>query len=293
MYSFELTIIKKIQSFSSPILDVLFELITVFGEETIVIVILSFLYFTLDKKLGEKIAFSACGSILLNNTLKGIFSLKRPFELYPDEVKVLRKQTATGSSFPSGHTQNAATFYTTLALRVQRKWFWITINLLIFLVALSRLYLGVHFPKDVLVGAILGISWAWLGFYLYDKYAKDLKSKMTLFIVQILIFLPFAFFNEQFNLFIKITDDFYKIFALYLGFIPAIYIENKYVNFTVDGPFKKKIIRFIIAVVILLVLQFGLKLILPTSLIFSYIRYFLISFTTIGLYPILIKKFNL
>ena len=107
---------------------------------------------------------------------------------------------------------------------------------------------------------------------------------MTLFIVQILIFLPFAFFNEQFNLFIKITDDFYKIFALYLGFILAIYIENKYVNFTVDGPFKKKIIRFIIAVVILLVLQFGLKLILPTSLIFSYIRYFLISFTTIGLY---------
>lgn len=291
--NFELNILRKIQSFGNPIFDVLFELITVFGEETIVIVILAFIYFTYDKKLGEKIAFSVFGSILLNNALKGIFSLKRPFELYPNDIKVIRKHTATGSSFPSGHTQNASTFYTTLALKMQRRWFWIVVNILIFLIAFSRLYLGVHFPKDVFVGAILGILCAWLGWYLYDKYSQTLKSKIILFTSQLLIFMPFLFFHESLDLPIKMTADFYKIFFIYLGFVLAIFIENKFVHFTLDISMQKKAIRYALAILILLILKFGLKIILPNSLFFTSIRYFLISFVTIGLYPMTFKKLNI
>lgn len=293
MSNFELTIIKKIQSFSNPFFDALFQLITVLGEEAIIITILAFVYFTYDKRLGEKIAFSLFGSILINNTLKGIFVHKRPFEMYPDEVRAIRTKTATGSSFPSGHTQNAATFYTTLALRVQRKWFWILVNVLIFLIAISRLYLGVHFPKDVLVGAILGILWAWTGWYLYDRYSNTLKSKILLFIIQLLIFTPFLFFHENLGLPIKISNDFYKIYSLYLGFIPAIYLENKYVNFSINVSIKKKTIRFLLSIVVLLGCMMGLKLIFPDKLIYTCLRYFLISFLGLGLFPFVIKKFNI
>lgn len=293
MGNFELNILKKIQSFSTPLLDVLFEFITVLGEETIIIVILAFVYFTYDKKLGEKIAFSVFGSLLLNNTLKGIFSHKRPFELYPYEIKTIREHTATGASFPSGHTQNAATFYTTLALKMQRRWFWIVVNIIIFLVALSRLYLGVHFPKDVLVGALLGILCAWLGWFLYDKYSQTFKSKTILFTSQLLIFVPFLFFNENLNLPIKITSDFFKIFFIYLGFVLGILIENKYVNFSLDISMQKKAIRYALAIIILVILKFGLKIIFPESILFTSIRYFLISFVTIGLYPLSFRKLNI
>lgn len=293
MGNFELNVLKKIQSFSTPLLDVFFELITVLGEETIIIVVLAFIYFTYDKKLGEKIAFSVFGSILLNNALKGVFSHQRPFELYPDEIRTIRKHTATGSSFPSGHSQNASTFYTTLALKMQRRWFWVGVNILIFLIALSRLYLGVHFPKDVLVGAILGILCAWLGWYLYDKYSQTFKSKTILFTTQLLIFSPFLFFHENLDLPIKITLDFYKIFFIYLGFVLAIFIENKYVNFSLDISMKKKALRYVLAIFILISLKFGLKFILPDNLLFTSIRYFLISFVTIGLYPLTFKKLNI
>ncbi|MBK6938440.1 MAG: phosphatase PAP2 family protein [Chitinophagaceae bacterium] len=114
---------------------------------------------------------------LITQGLKHIINRKRPAEKYPDFIAVVYEKTP---SFPSGHTSGAFANATSLSLAF-RKWYvvvpaysWAT------LMGYSRMYLGVHYPSDVLAGAILGSGTAWLS-YKVNKYwqQKKLQKKVT------------------------------------------------------------------------------------------------------------------
>ena len=108
----ELDILRAIQSIANPFLDVLFLLITILGEQTIIVVLMESIYWSYDKVLGEYIVYSSLTGVLVNNSIKDIFKMQRP--IGEDGIRSLRVETATGYSFPSGHTQQATTFYGTL-----------------------------------------------------------------------------------------------------------------------------------------------------------------------------------
>ncbi|MDO9257823.1 MAG: phosphatase PAP2 family protein [Bacteroidales bacterium] len=113
-------------------------------------------------------------SAILANILKYIFDTPRPYEVY----SFIHKLSVGGSpSFPSGHTADAFAFAVAMAL-VYRKWYSI-IPVLIWaaLVGYSRMYLGVHFPSDVIGGAFIGAACSY-GYVLYAK-RKFLKSPKT------------------------------------------------------------------------------------------------------------------
>ncbi|MDQ1149968.1 phosphatase PAP2 family protein [Sphingobacterium zeae] len=99
------------------------------------------------------VASSTAVTALVNVGLKHLFKRSRPFKKYPNFVSV---RTASGYSFPSGHTSSA--FATASALsRAYSKWYVVAPSLLwASSVGYSRMYLGVHFPTDVLAGAALG-----------------------------------------------------------------------------------------------------------------------------------------
>lgn len=94
-------------------------------------------------------------SAILANILKYIFDTPRPYEVY----SFIHKLSVGGSpSFPSGHTADAFAFAVALCL-VYRKWYFIIISLIwASLVGYSRMYLGVHFPSDILGGAFVGAA---------------------------------------------------------------------------------------------------------------------------------------
>lgn len=275
----ELEILKSIQSIANPFLDVLFELITICGEQIVLISIISIIYWTVDKKFGEYIAYSVLTSVLLNNTIKDIFKMKRP--IGEEGIRTLREETATGYSFPSGHTQGTSSFYGAMAIYLKKRIMYIIAITMIILVGFSRLYLGVHYPKDVIVGAVLGIL---ISFICYRLYMK-INNKMLLYSITFLIFLPALTFAH--------SADFIKGMGTYLGFLIGIFIEKKYVNFSIEGNVGSKIIRVLIGLLILIILKSGLKLILPSGNMFAFIRYSLISFFGIGIYPLIFKRLNL
>lgn len=275
----ELEILRHIQSIANPFFDFIFQLITICGEQVVLISIISIIYWTLDKKFGEYIAYAVLTSVLLNNTIKDIFKMKRP--IGEEGIRTLREQTATGYSFPSGHTQSASSFYGAMAIYLKKKPMYIITTVMIILIGFSRLYLGVHYPKDVIVGAILGVSTSYVCYKLYNKF----ENKMLLYLITFIIFVPALAFAQ--------SADFIKGLGTYFGFLVGMYVEKRYVKFSIEGRNIDKIIRVIIGVISLLLLQLGLKSILPSESIFLFIRYSLISFFGIGIYPMIFKKFNI
>ena len=274
----ELEILRHIQSIANPFFDFLFQLITICGEQIVLISIISIIYWALDKKFGEYIAYSVLTSVLLNNAIKDIFKMKRP--IGEEGIRTLREQTATGYSFPSGHTQSASSFYGSMAIYLKNRVMYIIATVMIILIGFSRLYLGVYYPKDVIVGGILGVLTSLICYKLYNR----VENKMLLYVVTFAIFIPALTFAH--------SADFIKGMGTYLGFIIGIYIEKRYVNFSTEGNTGNKIIRVLLGIVILLVLQLGLKVILPSGTIFSFIRYALISLIGIGVYPMIFKNLN-
>lgn len=274
----ELEILRHIQSIANPFFDFLFQLITMCGEQIVLISIISIIYWALDKKFGEYIAYSVLTSVLLNNAVKDIFKMKRP--IGEEGIRTLREKTATGYSFPSGHTQSSASFYGAMAIYLKKKAMYIIATIMIILIGFSRLYLGVHYPKDVIVGGILGVLTSLICYKLYNRF----EDKMLLYVITFIVFIPALIFAH--------SADFIKGMGTYLGFVIGMYIEKKYVNFSIEGSTTVKVIRVLLGILILLVLQVGLKAIFPSETIFSFIRYALISFVGIGIYPMIFKKFK-
>ena len=276
---FELNIIRAIQSIANPFLDGLFQFITMFGEEAILIPLIAVIYWSFNKKMGEYIAYASLTSVLVNGAIKDIFKAKRP--IGEPGIRSLRVETATGYSFPSGHTQGTASFWGAIAIYLKKNCMYAISGLIIVLVAISRLYLGVHYPKDVLFGAIFGILTSFITYKLFNK----VNNKIDLYFITFIIFIPALLYAH--------SADFIKGMGTFLGFALGIYVEKKYVNFSVEGKSANKILRVVIGLAILILLKVGLKAVFPNKLVFHFLRYFIIVFFGIGLYPAIFKKLKL
>ena len=177
----ELEILRNIQSIANPFLDILFQLITICGEQMVLVLIISIIYWVKDKKFGEYIAYAVLTSVLVNCVVKDIFKFKRP--IGEEGIRALREKTATGYSFPSGHTQGAGSFYGAMAIYIKKKVMYIIAIIMIILIGFSRLYLGVHYPKDVIVGGILGVLISYICYNIYNKYENKIMVYTITFII--------------------------------------------------------------------------------------------------------------
>ena len=248
-----------------------------FGEEAILIPLIAVIYWTFNKKMGEYIAYSSLTSVLINGAAKDAFKAKRP--IGEPGIKSLRVETATGYSFPSGHTQGTASFWGAMAIYLKKNYMYAISGIIIVSVAIS--ILGVHYPKDVLFGVIFGLLTSFITYKLFNK----VNNKMALYFGTFIIFIPALLYAH--------SADFIKGMGTFLGFVLGIYVEKKYINFSVEGKLSNKILRVVIGLAILIILKVGLKAILPKKLVFDFIRYFMVVFFGIGLYPSIFKKFKL
>lgn len=144
---------------ASPILDLPFSAITWLGNVGFFAVALPILFWCVDRDLGLRVAYVFLLSAIVNALLKITFQQPRPAS-YDSSVRMIRE--SEGYGFPSGHTQNAVVFWGWLAYTVKRRWLTVLAVALIVLIPLSRVYLGVHFPTDLLGGYVFGGILLWL-----------------------------------------------------------------------------------------------------------------------------------
>lgn len=154
-----LLILQNFREGAGAFLTAFMEKMTWWGELNIAIALLGVIYWCVSKDFGTYLLMGWSGNRILNGFLKVTACAYRPWirdaRVIPNATA---KLTATGYSFPSGHTMNAASIFGGGALRRDLGWglraiFWI----MLVLVAFSRNFLGVHTPQDVLVGGALGL----------------------------------------------------------------------------------------------------------------------------------------
>ena len=132
---------------------------TFLGELNSVIVIMALIYWCVSKELGTYLLMGWSGNRLVNGALKGTVCAYRPWIRDPRILPYGNAiTTATGYSFPSGHTMNGATVFGGGAMRRDLPGILRAVSgVLVALIAFSRIFLGVHTPQDVLVGAGAGM----------------------------------------------------------------------------------------------------------------------------------------
>ena len=181
-------LLKFLQTIRTGFGDLIWGTLTHLGEETVFLAVGLLFLWCIDKKRGYYILFAGFVGTVLNQFLKIICRVPRPWVLDPEfNIVESARAEATGYSFPSGHTQSAASLFGGIALSEKKsKIIRYGALALILLVAFSRLYLGVHTPADVGFSLLLG---AVLVFGLYPLMMREHKSPWPIRITMLAIFL--------------------------------------------------------------------------------------------------------
>ena len=289
MFAFELNFLKWLESLRTDFLNTLFEAITILGEETLIILFVVAIWFAVDRKLAQQVFFVTATSLSINGIIKNFAQVPRPFT---NGISCVRVDTATGYAFPSGHTQGFATWSSFFAAKFKKTWISILVGVLITAVAVSRLYLGAHYPSDVIVGVALGVGISLFGNYLFAK-VKDVKK---IYLGTFLILTPFiVYFLIAADL---LFADLFKTFGMIGGMVAISFLDENAEPLSYDIAWWKKLIRIVIGVVLAVALKETIKLlnvfeIMQISLLIDAVRYFIVVMTVGYLCPMLFKKIKL
>lgn len=274
------------------------------GSEDFFLIALPLVYWCLDSALGLRIGVMLLTSNAFNNLFKMALHGPRPYWV---STEVEGMASETGFGVPSGHSQTAAGIWGLAAARLNRTWGWVAALMVILLIGLSRMYLGVHYLHDVLVGWALGGLTLWAYLEYWDPIAARLK-KMTMGVQISLAFAVSLGMILLAALIVFLSRDF---------IVPAEWIANATRNggeapnpfslegmvtamgtlfgllagvawvaprggFQASGPAWKRALRYVVGLVGVAVFYIGLKLVFPDgedliALVFRYTRYSLVG----------------
>ena len=236
---------------ASPTLDTPFKVLTLMGNQAFYMVFFPLLYWCVDRRVGARLIVLFLFSSCLNAVAKELAAQPRPFEYDP---LVQRLGNAGGGGFPSGHTQSAVVIWGYLASQFRRPWLWAVAGLLMILIPLSRVYLGVHFPTDLLGGYLLGA--ALLGLYLW------LEPRTEAWIVKrgIGLQLGTAIAVPSLILLLSPRIEGYQVrtAATLMGMGVGFVFEGRWVRFDSGGVWWKRALRLLSGMAVMLAFYKGL-----------------------------------
>ncbi len=278
--------LKWLATFRAPFWDDVVATVTLLGEETFFMVLGLLVFWCINKVWGYRfMIIGLCGSVL-NQLLKAIFLIPRPWVLDPSFTIVeAAREAADGYSFPSGHTQSAATVFGTLAAWIGRIWVTVICLLLILAVGFSRMYLGVHTPLDVGVSFLTGAVTV-LGFvYLFRKAEGSRKRKILIGVAALALAVLLVGYVHLAPVSERNIAEFdahgvvnaWKLLGTLAGMLLAWWVDDRHTHFEVKAVWWAQLCKLAIGFALVMAVRLGLKPILGASAIAGAIRYFLMA----------------
>ncbi|HRQ10751.1 MAG TPA: phosphatase PAP2 family protein [Trueperaceae bacterium] len=277
-------IILALQRLASPALDRVMLLVTDVGSQEAYTVLLVFAYLAVDAAFGRRLGIVFLAGAFINELIKGAVQEPRPFEVNPAVARTSAAlETAPGSSFPSGHAQQAALFWGLAAVHFRRAWFWVLAAVVVALVSVSRVYLGVHYPADVLAGLGLGVA-VLLASLLLRRLAFEPGKAV---IVVLGLALPLAL-----HLFINTPNS-----HVYLAALSAFAVGPEIVTHRASGDVVTRLLMGVLGVVLVGAVMGLTSAVMPEelkrALLPSYLRYLVIGLTGTLLAPLACRALRL
>lgn len=285
-----------------PGLNELMLLITRLGEETAFLVLALIVFWCVDKRRGYYVMAVGFMGTMVNQVLKLLCAVPRPWVLDP-EFTILEqaREAASGYSFPSGHTSTAVGTFGAIAATEKRRWVAAVCIVLAVLVGFSRMYVGVHTPYDVLVGAacavLLVICFKPIVMGSSEKAMYILMGILMATGIGYLLYVELYRFPADFdehNL-TSATKNAYTMLGCLVGMFAVYFGEKKWVNFSTDGAWWVQLIKVVLGLALVLAVKAGLKT--PLNMLLGElpgraVRYFVIVLVAGLLWPMTFRLWN-
>ena len=280
----QLQLIEWIQGLRSPALTTFFELITSLGAAQVYIALLPLLFWCVSPRHGYRFIVLVLVSSWLNSLIKelgplwiadsGPFYITRPYQALPDQVWTCRGEPGYDPeatlavicreeetySFPSGHAQNAVVFWGYPALVLRKRWFSVLALAMITLICVSRIYLGQHWPIDVLGGALIGAALLAASFWLLRAFRSRPRLLNTLLLVTTAVAIPLALWLDS-----DPTFNRSRALGLLAGAAAGYAVQRDYVPFPVQVAWPLQLAKAVAGIIGIMLLQLGLLRLLPLS----------------------------
>lgn len=293
-----------LEALRCPVLDKLMLLITQFGEETAFLVASMIVFWCVDKKKGYYVLTVGFLGTILNQFLKLMFRIPRPWVMDPNFTAVEGAvEAATGFSFPSGHSTSAVGTFGTIGYASRNSVMkWICYGICV-LVPFSRMYLGVHTPADVLVGAALSIVMILVLAPIVWRNSESRIQKLLAMLLALSFclmlftkFFPFTLEESQLHNLTSGSKNAYTMLGAIGGLLVVYPLERKYVNFETKAVWWARILKIVLGFALVLAVKEGLKA--PLDAVFSghmvarAIRYFLVVMAAGFFWPMTFRWFS-
>jgi len=236
----------------SPALDLPFKVLTSLGDKEFYLLLMPLVYWCINRRAGARLFMLLLFSACLNEGAKLLADQPRPFNYDPRVIKFVHEDSG---GLPSGHTQSAVVVWGYLAYCFKKKPLWLLAGFLILAIPLSRIYLGAHFPTDLLGGYVLGA----LVFFLFLRLDSLLESWFTqkglLYQLCVSMGLPVLLI-----LFVPSGNEgLLTALGALMGVATGVVLERRWVRFSSEGRWWQQVIRYLVGIVILVGVWFGLR----------------------------------
>jgi undecaprenyl-diphosphatase len=304
-----MAILRFFEGIRNPFLDAFFSVVTKFGEETLFILLGLLFFWCINKKQGYYILFIGFLGTVINQFLKLWFRIPRPWVKDPQFTIVeSAREAASGYSFPSGHTQCSVGLYGGIARITNNKTLRVVMIVLSALIALSRMYLGVHTPADVLVSVAIATALIFIAYPIFKEAQKSPKvmyAVLFFFLAVIIAYNCFVVFNgnalvgqtlEEAANYSSAVENGFTLLGCALGLICIYFLDSKWIHFETKAVWWAQIIKVLGGLALVLLAKEGLKvpldMIFENQLLSRTIRYFIMVIVGGALWPMTFRFFS-
>ena len=257
----------------SPALDLPFKILTSLGDKEFFLLLMPLVYWCINRRAGAGLFILLLVSACLNETTKLLADQPRPFNYDPRVIKMVHEDSG---GFPSGHTQSAVVVWGYLACRFNKKALWMLAGFLILAIPLSRIYLGAHFPTDLIGGYAIGALVLFLFFRLDSPIGTWFSKKGMIYQFGASMGLP----GLLILLIPSGNDDMLTAVGALMGVATGLVLERRWVGFNSDGRWWKRVMRYFVGIAVLVGVWLGLRIVfhpLEPADLYRVIRYALVG----------------
>ncbi len=297
-----------LEGIRNTFLDKFMLTITYLGDETAFLVIALILFWCVNKRHGYYVLLTGFFGTVISQCMKICFRIPRPWVTKPGIALEEAMEGAGGYSFPSGHTQSSIGTFGGVAVTTENKWLRGLSLAVCILVPFSRMYVGVHTPLDVGIGALIAVVLLLVLHPLVlghdGKYIPYVLAAMTVAIIAYTGFMHLYLFPEEVYTSVDASNgrtawmsaarNAYTLLGAVIGFLIVYAVDEKWLHFPVKAVWWAQLVKLIVGILLVLAVKEGMRA--PLEMVLDElparaVRYFLVVLVAGLLWPLSFRWF--